>query len=269
MTDPAPGGVTICFANYRTLELTRLCLRAIRKFTHAPYRVIVVDNDSRDDSLEYLRSLSWIELIERRFDEPMDGGVAHATALDAGFERCETEFFLAIHSDTIALRDDWLNFLVDLAGEDPRIASVGTGKAIRRAPAYDWLRRTFAFKRVKAQLFNEARREKYRHYSRSHCALYRTALIRAEGLRFYMPGTFSGTAGKKLYFELEDRGYPTRVVPATVMAKYIAHIGHATLVVNRPQNVREKAIRTYRRLHGKIFDSELARALLEDESLDK
>ena len=74
---------------------------------------------------------------------------------------------------------------------------------------------------------------------------------------------------QKLYFELEDRGYPTRVVPATVMAKYIAHIGHATLVVNRPQNVREKAIRTYRRLHGKIFDSELARALLEDESLDK
>ena len=45
------GKATICIVNYKTLELTRLCLRSIRKFTNYPYEVIVVDNDSGDESL--------------------------------------------------------------------------------------------------------------------------------------------------------------------------------------------------------------------------
>ena len=60
------GKTTICIVNYKTEELTRLCLRAIRKFTKVPYEVVVIDNDSGDGSLKYLRSLKWIHLIERR-----------------------------------------------------------------------------------------------------------------------------------------------------------------------------------------------------------
>ncbi|MBL8704260.1 MAG: glycosyltransferase, partial [Rhodospirillales bacterium] len=58
--------VTVLVPNYRTPELTRLCLRLLRK--HTPpgrIRVIAIDNDSRDESLDYLRSLAWISLIER------------------------------------------------------------------------------------------------------------------------------------------------------------------------------------------------------------
>lgn len=33
------------------------CLRSIRKFTDYPYEVLVIDNDSQDDSLRYLKSL--------------------------------------------------------------------------------------------------------------------------------------------------------------------------------------------------------------------
>lgn len=59
--------VTVIIANYKTPELTRLCLRLLRMHT-APerYKVIVVDNDSQDESLEYLRGLRWIRLLERR-----------------------------------------------------------------------------------------------------------------------------------------------------------------------------------------------------------
>jgi hypothetical protein len=49
-------------------------LRSIRRFTRdVPYEVIVVDNGSKDDSLEYLRSLKWIRLIERGDSTPEIG----------------------------------------------------------------------------------------------------------------------------------------------------------------------------------------------------
>ena len=71
------GITTICIVNYKTEELTRLCLRSIRKFTEAPYQVVVVDNDSNDSSLEYLRSLDWITLIERPGEVVRSGSWAH------------------------------------------------------------------------------------------------------------------------------------------------------------------------------------------------
>ena len=73
---------TICVVNYKTETLTKLCLRSIRKFTEYPYRVVVVDNDSGDASLDYLRSLDWIELIERPGQVHKSGSWAHGTALD-------------------------------------------------------------------------------------------------------------------------------------------------------------------------------------------
>ncbi len=58
MPDLIKGKATICIANYKTLDFIRLCLRSIRKFTSYPYEVVVVDNNSQDESLDYLKSLS-------------------------------------------------------------------------------------------------------------------------------------------------------------------------------------------------------------------
>lgn len=70
--------VTVIIANYKTPELTRLCLRLLRMHT-APerYKVIVVDNDSQDESLEYLRGLRLDQAAGasqcRRRNSPPDG----------------------------------------------------------------------------------------------------------------------------------------------------------------------------------------------------
>ena len=68
------------YSGLKTPDFSQLCLRSIHGFTEYPYEVIVVDNDSQDESLEYLKSLDWIQLIERRpgADEP-GGCFAHAT----------------------------------------------------------------------------------------------------------------------------------------------------------------------------------------------
>ena len=108
MSDLIKAKATICIVNYKTPELTRLCLRSIRKFTHYPCEVLVIDNNSKDESLDYLRTLNWIRLIERDTQNDYGGGHSHAVALELGLEKCNTEFFISMHSDTIVQKENWL-----------------------------------------------------------------------------------------------------------------------------------------------------------------
>ena len=77
MSNLIKGKATICIVNYKTLHFTRLCLRSIRKFTKYPYEVIVVDNDSQDESLKYLK-LAWKLLSAYRQSEPIHFPVVKA-----------------------------------------------------------------------------------------------------------------------------------------------------------------------------------------------
>ncbi len=79
---------TICIPHWQVKERIRLCLRAIRKYTKgAPHQMIVVDNGAQDESLDYLRSLTWIRLIERGEQTPESWVKAFITALDIGLAR--------------------------------------------------------------------------------------------------------------------------------------------------------------------------------------
>ena len=75
--------VTILVPNYKTPEITKICLRLLRKYTDfSQVRVIVIDNDSGDASLDYLRGLKWVELIERKAEADDTPALSHARALD-------------------------------------------------------------------------------------------------------------------------------------------------------------------------------------------
>ena len=46
--------ITVLLPNYKTPELTRLCLRSLRKYTDfTKLQVLAVDNASGDESVEY------------------------------------------------------------------------------------------------------------------------------------------------------------------------------------------------------------------------
>ncbi|MHC4679897.1 MAG: glycosyltransferase family 2 protein, partial [Planctomycetota bacterium] len=177
MSNLIKGRATICVVNYKTLDFTRLCLRSIRKFTRYPYEVLVVevDNDSRDESLDYLKSLEWIRLIERpaQAGEP-GGGFAHAAGLDLGLENCNTEFFVSMHSDTFVRKDDWLRNLIGYFDNDETIACVGSGK-IELIPAWRiLLKKATDLRTFKRTLLREPDPAgKYRYYNRTICSLYR------------------------------------------------------------------------------------------------
>ena len=254
--------------NYKTLDLTRLCLRSIRKFTRCPYKVVVIDNGSNDSSTQYLRNLPWIELIERQTVPGESGGQAHARALQLALDNCDTELFVSMHSDCVITQPGWLTLLIEKF--DDKTACVGTGKIEMSSPIRDLLKNLADFKTLKRKLQRTPDPLGiYRYYNRTVCCIYRTAILKKENLTFTMDQEKGLTAGKKLYFELVDRGYKTVELPEKHVRKYILHLTHATMVLNDAQfNVRYRTKKRIHKLIKKIMNSELIRSLDEDRSLD-
>jgi glycosyltransferase involved in cell wall biosynthesis len=272
MSNLVKGKATICIVNYKTLDFTRLCLRSIRKFTSYPYEVIVVDNDSQDESLEYLKSLGWIRLIERRSgaNEP-GGGYAHAAGLDLGLENCNTEFFVSMHSDTFVQKQNWLADLISYFSDDENIACVGSGKIELTAKWRVLLKKATDLRTFKRKILQEPDPVgKFRYYNRTICCLYRTDVLRREKLSFLMGRDMGLTGGKKLYFELVDRGYKAVELPPAVMGQFILHLAHATQVVNLQEfTLRKRTVKKCHRLVDKVMSSSVIQNILMDDLLDK
>ena len=78
------------------------------------------------------------------------------------------------------------------------------------------------------------------------------------------------TAGKKLYFELVDRGYRTVELPDTVMRQWLWHLSHATQVVNEGEfRLRKRTLKKINRLLDKVMSFEQVQAIINDDSLDR
>jgi len=271
-SDLVKGAATVCIVNYKTLDLTRLCLRCISKLARYPREVIVVDNDSRDESLEYLRSLNWIRLIERRVEDGNpDGGHAHSAGLDLGLANCHTEFFVSMHSDTFVRKENWLAELIGYFDNDDNIACVGSGK-VELIPQWKVILKKAtdlrAFKRKVLQKPDPV--GIFRYYNRTICCLYRTDVLRRERLSFLAGRDKGLTGGKKLYLELVDRGYKTVELPSTVMGQYVYHLAHATQVAN-PDKFRlsDDVIRKWNSRASRVMSCEPIESVLKDDSLDR
>ncbi|QSH41320.1 glycosyltransferase [Lentisphaerota bacterium ZTH] len=257
------GKVTICVVNYKTEDLTRLCLRSIRQYTEYPYEVIVVDNGSNDSSLEYLRSVSWIKLIERSPDEmKQNGSWAHGSALDIGLKACNTEYFMALHSDTLVHKKGWLSELVKLCPQDT--ACTGGGKLDLKPKWEIILKQCTDYKKWLRQM-RDKNAEKF--YIRTICALYRSDILKKEKMKFYYPET-KLTCGKQLYLELLERGYKTHVLSPWQMSEYIYHLAHATMVLNPEFSVRRRTEKKCKKQLERIFSSPIVKEIMQDGSLD-
>jgi glycosyltransferase involved in cell wall biosynthesis len=270
--------VTICMPHWQVRELVTISLRAIRKYTrNVPFEMIVVDNGSEDDSLDYLRSLPWIRLIERGKSTPDRWVRAFTTALDLGFDQCRTEYFLIMHTDTIVRHPGWLERMLEAMDSESKCV-VGAWKLEQVNPWYEalkritdtkkfslWLQRTF--------LRNSSARQLHREICpRDYCTLYRSEPLRRHKLRFFnLESPYHGyTAGEKMYYHLRDLGYLAEVLETEEMLKYMIHIAHATAGLRPDQrklNHRRAQKKVERKLH-RFFESDWIKDLREDSSLD-
>lgn len=264
--------VTIVIPNYKTLQLTKLCLRLIRKNTDLTVaKVLVIDNDSQDDSLDYLRSLKWIELIERCSVPGESPALSHARALDLALGQVTTPYILSIHTDTLVRNNQWLPFLLSEIEKDSNIGGVGSWK-LEEKPY--WKRLIKSIERRLQIIYYRATQNKNHmlegldhnhYYLRSHCALYKTNLLKK-----YKTGFSDGeeVAGKAMFRKLIQQGHRMVFLPSVELLKYMDHINHATMVLNPDLGSTKKAISKGMRRIQKSLDSFNANAIFQDSRLD-
>lgn len=265
--------VTILIPNYKTLTLTKLCLRLLRKYTTADLaHIIVIDNDSKDESLAYLRTLNWIELIERPSIPGESPASSHTSAMDLALSKVTTPYVLSIHTDTLVKRSDWLTFILAHIENNPKVAGVGSWKLEskpwhkRWAKQLERLVQTQYYKLVNKQDHAiEGEGDNY-YYLRSHCALYRTDLIRQLNTGF---GDGDAVAGKVMHKKLVDAGYDMIFLPSEQLGRYVDHINHATMVLNPELGARDKTIKAGKERIDQRLKAVNANQILADISLDR
>jgi len=257
------GKTSICVVNYKTEQLTKICLNSIRENTNPDeYELIVVDNNSADSSLDYLRSLDWIKLIERKNDVPKGGSPAQGTALDIALKNASGEFFLAMHSDTFVRRPDWLSFLRKKINEDNYVCA-GTGKLDTTNQIVKFLRNIFDVKKIIRKISGN---KKEVFYIRAICAIYKTEILIKENLSFAKDTDIGVTCAKQLYLDLNEKGYKCNIIPSSEMMKYILHLEHATMASNPEFKVRNKTRKKYKKHLEQVLNMPEIKKILEQKN---
>ncbi len=240
--------VSILIPHYKTLELVRLCLDLLQKHTPPGLaEIIVIDNDSQDESLDYLRSLSWITLIERKAI-PGESLQSHPRALDLALSQVHTPYVMSIHTDTLVKHPEWLGFLLGKIKSHQNIAGVGSWKLENRPWHKKFLKKIERkIQLVYYGLINKKNHAiegagQYYYYLRSHCALYRTDLLKKYHLTF---DDNNEVAGKVMHKKLVDHGHDMVFLESTELGQYLDHINHATMVLHPKlgTGLKQKAIR--------------------------
>jgi glycosyltransferase involved in cell wall biosynthesis len=265
--------ITICVPHWQVLEYIQPCLRSIRKHSSdEDIEVLVIDNGSKDDSLDYLRSLSWIRLIERPEEVHTNWPGNVFSAWDRGLAEARGEYYVTMHSDVFVKADGWLRPLVRELEKSPQIAASGTWKLEIEHPLYAAQKRVFGLasaglKRLIGKHPPTGIRQG--HYPRDFCAMYRRGILREQGLTFQcLFGNRGG--GYSIARQIWERGYRLGMVPVREMARHIEHVAHGTAAVRGEKRLRHA--RTQRRVESKVADlfaEPWIRALAADTSLDE
>lgn len=105
------------------LELTKNSIKLIRKYTHHPYELIIIDNNSNEETKKYLADIVAFYYPDIRIIRNKEN-VGIPKAYNQGIKACDGDVFLT-QNDMEILEDGWLKKTYDLAYSNKRIGSVG------------------------------------------------------------------------------------------------------------------------------------------------
>lgn len=103
-------------------ELTEQCVNSITRRTRFPYRLIIVDNASEDETRLYLEGLTRrndIEVLLIRNEE----NLGNSKAANQGIRASDAEYVCILDNDTLVM-DNWLTEMVEAAQKDEKIGVV-------------------------------------------------------------------------------------------------------------------------------------------------
>lgn len=246
---------SIVLVNYKSLQLTQTCLNLLHEgLQGSDVPVYVVDNDSNDASSEYLRTLNWISLIERKSWGPEAGSVAHGRALDMALAKIETEYVFLLHTDTFIYDQAVFAMMIDSCASAHEVAAVGCIEQLNRGRARSAWRLASRFikhytRRGLRVLGVQAKAPKpYREtYLKSFCALWNVRLIKKHGLQFLMDERNPG-------YELQDKmaalGYAINFISPRKMFSYLDHLQSGTVAAMGGYAATHRRAKIYNRVVG-------------------
>ena len=103
-------------------ELTEQCVNSIARHTKFPYRLIIVDNASGNETRLYLEGLTRRKDIDT-FLIRNEENLGYAKAANQGMRASDAEYVCILNNDTL-VTDNWLTEMVDVAGRDRKIGVV-------------------------------------------------------------------------------------------------------------------------------------------------
>lgn len=107
--------VSIIIPHWNHREVLVECLDSLARTTWAPVEIIVVDNNSSDDSVEFIRTnFPDVRLVENRKNRGFAGGCNDGARVATG------EYLVILNNDTTQ-EPDWLNRLVDFMETHPKV----------------------------------------------------------------------------------------------------------------------------------------------------
>jgi GT2 family glycosyltransferase len=137
--DPeADDRTAVIIVNYRTPRLTRQCVESVLRSSGVRPRIIVVDNDSRDESVEQLRQLAAANPHVAVHASPINDGYAGGNNIGLAWAHgIGARYALLLNSDAVVDRD-CLRLLVRELESDPSVAAVSPEIVFGDEPELLW-----------------------------------------------------------------------------------------------------------------------------------
>lgn len=221
--------ISILLVNYKTRRLTGLCLSLIKeKFNLEQLQVIVVDNDSRDESLTYLRSLDWIQLIERTVQTPEKGHIAHAAALDMGIQAVDSRYVLLLHTDTLIKDARVIDLLLGQMTSAQAVCVGSVDQRNRKFLSRLWRATKRSIRqRTRSNEASSGRKHAKPNddYIKSFCSLWDVSVIRSLDLKFCAADR---NPGYEMQDQVSNRGYKLGKVNTQELFQHVSHVQGGT-----------------------------------------
>jgi glycosyltransferase involved in cell wall biosynthesis len=252
--------LSIALVNYKTPEVTKICLELLQKAIDVnKITVWVVDNDSKDESLAYLKSLNWINLIERKPVLNEHGFMAHGRALDLILEQVSTDYLLLMHTDTLIYDASIIKNMLEQLSKNKKAAAIGCLEQVYRTPiATIWRLATRAvkyyFRKFKLAFGLRTREPRlfYEIYLKSFCTLWNVNIVKKHEMHFAMVERIPG-------YEMQDHlrklGYEFLSISPQQMFQYLDHIEAGTVSHVKGLAKNHKRVKNYQAIMNRVNKS--------------
>ena len=123
--------VSVVIVHYAGVERLLNCLKSLFKTKYDNLQVLLVDNGSKDNSIDLVEKLfgNWLKIIRSKTNLGFVGGN------NLALKHVRSEFVVLLNDDT-EVTPNWLNYLVDVADGDSSIAACQPKLLSLTAPRY-------------------------------------------------------------------------------------------------------------------------------------